>query len=83
MNLETIKQILIACLALNYALMILWFLIFMLWHDGLYHLHRRWFDFERSQFDYGHYVLMGAYKLAIFFFNLVPLIAIWCIERSA
>jgi hypothetical protein len=40
-------------------------------------IHGRWFRLSDSTFGAVHYGGMAAYKLAILFFNLVPLLALW------
>ena len=76
MNIEVLKEFLLWCLAFNYLLLLVWFMVFWLWHDGLYHLHRRWFLVEKNLFDAMHYRLMGTYKIGIFLFNLIPFLAV-------
>lgn len=76
MSLHTIQKFLLICLAFNYSLIIIWFLLFTCWHDGLFRLHKKWFKISEQLFDAMNYVLMSTYKLAIFIFNLVPCIAI-------
>ena len=56
---------------LNYAVLILSFAGFVFAHDAMY-LHRRWLDLSVAQFDAALYLLFGFYKLAIWFFLLVP-----------
>jgi hypothetical protein len=66
--------------AINYAILLLAFLAYLMAHDGMYRLHRRWFELTRPQFDLSCYAFFGLYKLAIWFFLLVPLIVV-CLMR--
>jgi len=63
-------------LALNYALLLVWFLAFALARDAMYRLHSRWFQLSPETFDGVHYAGMAAYKLGIFLLNLVPYLAL-------
>ena len=60
------------CALINYALLLVWFVMFTSSHDWLRAMHARWFDLSDQTFDAIHYAMMGIYKLAIFLFLLVP-----------
>lgn len=64
------------CLLLNLSLLLLWSGLLLLWADGLYALSRRFVPVEKSTFFTLHYALLGAYKLAIYFFNVMPYVAL-------
>ena len=55
---------------------LVWFLCFLLAHDGMHRLHGRWFHLSREQFDALHYADMAMCKIGILLFNLVPYIAL-------
>lgn len=76
MSVEVIQEVLAWSAVINYALLILWFMIFSLAHDWLYRLHGTWFKLSVENFDAIHYVSMAFYKLSIFLFFLVPYIAL-------
>jgi hypothetical protein len=78
---DFIFRFLLATLAVNYAILLTWFLAFVFARDFMRKLHGRWFTLPDATFDAVHYGGMAAYKLAIFFFNLAPLIAL-CISRG-
>ncbi len=67
---------LIWCTVVNYAVLFVWFGIFVFARGWLYRLHGRWFRLSQEEFDRIHYAAMAAYKIGILLFNLVPLIAI-------
>jgi hypothetical protein len=68
------------CTVINYAVLIIWFLMFVFAHDWVRKLHTRWFRLPAAHFDAIHYAGMGLYKLGIFLFNLVPYIALLIIK---
>lgn len=74
-------QFLVWSLALNYGVLLLWFFMFAFARDWMHKVHVRWFRLSDSTFDAVHYGGMAAYKLVIFFFNLVPLLAL-CVIRA-
>lgn len=76
MTIEIIREVLAWCAVINYALLILWFLIFSLAHDWLHRLHGKWFTISGENFDAIHYVSMAFFKLSIFLFFLVPYLAL-------
>jgi len=68
-------------LALHYAMLLLWFLMFRKWHKTLYRLHFRFFNISEKNFDSIHYLLMGLYKIGIFIFILIPLISLLIVRN--
>jgi hypothetical protein len=76
MSIEITRSILLTCTLINYGILLLWFLVFLLAHDWLQRLHGRWFHLSREQFDALHYGGMSIYKMGILLFNLVPFIAL-------
>lgn len=73
---HTLEMFLLWCAMINYGLISLWFCAFRFAHDSLYRLHHRWFKLTVEQFDMFMYGGMGAYKSAVLFFNVAPLIAL-------
>ena len=71
-----IQDVLLWRVAINYALILIWFGLFFYAHDWLYRLHARWFKLSVETFDALHYAGMTIYKIGILLFNLVPLIAL-------
>jgi hypothetical protein len=76
MTLETIRAFLGWCALINYAVLVIWFLVFLFAHDWMRKLHTRWFRLPAAHFDAMHCAGMGLYKLGIFLFNLVPYVAL-------
>ncbi len=76
MTTNELKEILLWCVGINYAVLLIWFGIFVYAHDWMYRLHTRWFKLPVEIFDGVHYAGMAAYKLGIILLNLVPLVAL-------
>jgi hypothetical protein len=76
MNLEIARDVLFWCTAINYGVLLLWFLFFRFAHDWRYRFHSRWFRIPAEQFDAIHYTAMAIYKIGILLFNLVPYVAL-------
>ena len=72
MTVEVLRDVLAWSVLINYALLILWFLIFSLAHDWLYSFHGKWFTLSLEHFDAIHYISMAFFKLSILLFFLVP-----------
>lgn len=72
MDTEFLTSFLLWSAALNYGVLVLSFAVFVLARGWMYRLHRRWFDLETATFDAILYVWFGFYKLAIWFFLIVP-----------
>lgn len=80
MTVEIVREFLGWCSIINLALLIWWFLFFMLAHDWMYNLHGKWFKLSVEKFDAIHYALMGFYKLSILLFNIIPYLALRIVE---
>ena len=76
MNIETLRSFLLGCLGINYGILMLWFVVFIVAHDALYRLHARWFRISVAQFDAIHYAGMAVYKIGVLLLNLVPYLAL-------
>ena len=79
MNIEMIRSFLLWCSIINYGLLIVWFLVFILAHDFIYRLHGKWFRLSAEHFDVMHYTGMAIFKIGVLLFNVVPLIALWIV----
>lgn len=76
MNLELTTRFLLVSLAINYGVLLVWFVAFVFARDWMHRLHGRWFRLSERTFDAIHYSAMAVYKIGILLFNLVPLIAL-------
>ena len=73
MTMEFARHFLLLCTVGNYAILTVWFLVFVWAHDWLWRLHGKWFRLSAEQFDVLHYAGMSAFKIGIMLLNLVPL----------
>lgn len=83
MDIDFLYRFLLWSLALNYAMLLIWFLGIALARDVIHRMHGRWFKISDSTFDAIHYGAMAGYKLAIFMFNLVPLVALHLVRGGS
>jgi len=80
MNIMSIKEVLLWCVGINYAVLVVWFCVFVYGHDRLYRLHTRWFKLSVETFDALHYAAMSIYKVGILMLNVVPLAALYLLS---
>jgi hypothetical protein len=76
-----IKSFLLWCVVLNYAILFIWFGVFVFAHDWMYGIHDRWFKLSMDSFDAIHYAGLSVYKIGTILFNLVPLVALCLVSR--
>ncbi len=76
MTVETVIAFLGWCTAINFGVLILWFLFVWLAHDFVFRCHRKLFKISVETFDLIHYVGMAVFKLGVILFNLVPYLAL-------
>jgi hypothetical protein len=82
MNFKTTRRALLWSSIINYGLVIVWFLLFVLKHDWLLQLWGRWFHLSTEQFDFLNFAGMMMFKIFILVFNLVPLITLLIVGRA-
>lgn len=80
MSVEFARNFLLWCAVINYGVLLVWFLFFMLAHDWMQRLHGRWFRISAEQFDAIHYAAMAIYKVGVLLFNLVPLAVLYIVS---
>lgn len=76
MSLAQLANALGWCALINYAVLMVWFILLLVLRDWTYSIHTRWFRLNRDTFDLVHYAGMGLFKLFIWMFNLAPYIAL-------
>lgn len=76
MPIAEFKQFFLWSTLIHYAVLLLWFGLFVFARTWMQHLHGRWFKLSPEAFDVLHYGGMGLYKLLIAVFSLVPLVAL-------
>jgi len=82
-NSDFLAHFLLWSLAVNYAILLTWFIVFVAAHNWLRALHGRWFRLSEPAFDALHYGGMAAYKIGILLFNLVPLLALYLVGSGS
>jgi hypothetical protein len=82
MSIEMVRRALLWCAVINYGILLIWFLFFMLAHDWMVLLHGRWFHLSVDQFDMLHYAGMAIFKIGIILLNVVPYIALGIPQRT-
>lgn len=76
MNIEQLRNALLYCTVLNFALLWLWALLYLLPHEWMYSAARRMFRLSAEQLDAISLAGIVVYKLGIVLFNLVPYLAL-------
>ena len=76
MNIEMIREILGWCTVINFGVLLIWFLFFMLAGNLVRKWHSKFFAMPEDSFNAIHYKGIMYYKLAITLFNLVPYLAL-------
>ena len=76
MGIELVRNALLWCTLLNYALLLVWFVLFALPHNWLYQLCAKWCRLTLEQFDAINFAGIVLYKAGILLLNLVPYIAL-------
>jgi hypothetical protein len=76
MNVELATKAFLWCAAINYGILIVWFLLFAFPHQWFYRLVGKWYRVTAEQFDTLNLALMSLYKVGILLFNIVPYIAL-------
>jgi hypothetical protein len=76
MTIEVTRNFLLWCAVINYAVLVMWFLLFVFAHDWMLNIHVRWFRLSRDQFDVLNYAGMSIFKTGIILFNLVPFVVL-------
>lgn len=73
----SLRTLLIWSLAINAALLCVWFAGLVWAHDALYRWHSRWFRLSPETFDTLHYAGIALFKIGIFLLNLAPLLGLY------
>jgi hypothetical protein len=76
MNVETLSKFLLWCAIVNYAILIIWFVVFVFARERVYEIHGKWYPISPGQFNAVNYAGAAIYKILILVFNLVPYIAL-------
>ncbi|MFD1438752.1 DUF6868 family protein [Acinetobacter terrae] len=82
MNLDFWFRFLLSLVLINYIILMIWFLAIIFARDWIKQVHGKWFNLSDATFDAIHYGGMAVYKIGILLFNLVPLIALYFMDKS-
>jgi len=76
MTIEILKAFFMWCSIINIGLMIVSGVLLMNAGEWAYKIHSKWFNISKPAFDIAIYSFLGAYKLLVFVFCIVPWIAL-------
>ena len=79
MDIADIRLALLCALGIAYAILMLWFAVFVFAHDAVHRLHSRWFRLPVETFDAINYLGMAMYKIAALLLFAVPWLALRCV----
>ena len=76
MNFVALRGVLLWCTILNFGLLAVWSLLFILSHEWMHRLSNRWWRLPIEQFNAINFAGIVLYKTSIILFNLTPYIAL-------
>ena len=76
MDIGSVQRFFLWCTLIDYAILLVWCLVFKFAHGLHYNLTRRWFDVSPERYDEMNLIGIAFFKVAILMFNLVPYIAL-------
>lgn len=76
MDIEILTRFFMWCAIINAGLLTFSFLIAAFAGDFVYRIHSRWFPMPREKFNVVFYSFVGAYKIFVYVFNIVPWVAL-------
>ena len=76
MDLQTLELFFMWCTIINGAIYLEWLLFFIFAPDFVYRMQSRLFPIPRETYNVVIYSLLGAFKLFLIFFNIVPYLAL-------
>jgi len=76
MNIKSLRSFFLRCTIINYGVLLVWTLIFLLAHDWDYALTRRFFAISVETYDLVNLGGVAIYKIAVILLCLVPYIAL-------
>ena len=79
---ESWAGILIRCFFLSFALLLLWFVVYLLGGDWGFRIHSKWFGLNRHDYDLLYYYGMAFVKTCAILFFLFPYLSIKLLLRK-
>lgn len=80
--LQSIATILIRSFLFGLALLLLWFLLYLIVPDWMFEINSRWFNIGKHDFDLINYCGMAFVKISILLFFFFPYLAIRSMLRK-
>ncbi|MBU0678941.1 MAG: hypothetical protein KJ626_12585 [Verrucomicrobia bacterium] len=80
MTLAEIHHVLQWTTLINVLILMFWAVLFMCARGFVYRLHSRWFKISEETFYAIHYAGIVVFKMIVFVFNVVPLLALYIIR---
>ena len=80
MSIETARSVFLWCSVFNYAFLIVWVVFATAGRDWLHRLSGRFFRVTPEQLDVVNFAGITLYKMGIFFFNIIPCIALYMVR---
>ena len=75
MTFETIRDVLAWCTVINFGILAVWAVAFLVARGWIYGIWRRWCRLTDEQFDMLNFVTIAIFKVGILLLNLVPYLA--------
>jgi hypothetical protein len=79
MNIGLTREFLLWCTIINFGILMVWWLFFVVARDWMHRFHGKWFRLSDERFDAAHYTGMAVFKIGIILFNLVPLVVLYIV----
>ncbi|MGB8225343.1 MAG: DUF6868 family protein [Sedimentisphaerales bacterium] len=76
MDITAVRAFFMWCTIINLGLLFLSFAVWIFAGDFVYRMHSKWFTLSKEAFNVIFYSFLGAMKIFVLFFNLVPWIAL-------
>jgi len=72
MQLETLTAFFMWCSVINLSIYVVWVLFILLAPDFIYRVQTKWVPVSRGAFTVAMYAFMGAFKIVLIVFCIVP-----------
>lgn len=81
MTMDELRHFFGWCAVLNYALLILWFLLYIAVRPLFVAMCRRFFNISEETFDSCMFYGISFYKLSVILFTIMPYFALWIMKK--
>ncbi len=76
MDIIAVKAFFMWCTIINAGLLLFSFVVWVFAGDFVYRMHSKWFTLSKQTFNVLFYSFLGAIKIFVLVFNLVPYLAL-------